>query len=76
MFASHLVSIINYYFRQWVMQNSIGYVTGEQGSYIVSGERYAPDVAFILKSRQPQLAKRGYNPNSPVEVDFPSTYES
>lgn len=57
----------------------LGHLTGEAGGYMVSGERYAPDVAFISKARQPQLAQRGYNPNPPdleVEVDFPSTPES
>jgi Uma2 family endonuclease len=56
-----------------------GFLTGEAGGYVVSGERYAPDVAYISKARQPQLAQEGYNPNPPdlaVEVDFPSTYQS
>ncbi len=46
---------------------------------MVSGERYAPDVAYISKKRQPELARVGYNPNPPelaVEVDFPSIYKS
>jgi len=46
---------------------------------MVSGERYAPDVAYISKERQPELARQGYNPNPPdlaVEIDFPSTYQS
>lgn len=58
---------------------NLGYVTGEQGGYMVSGEPYAPDVAFISKARQPKLVRKGYNPAPPelaVEVDFPSTYES
>ena len=57
----------------------LGFLTGEAGGYMVSGERYAPDVAFISKAKQLELAKRGYNPNPPdlaVEVDFPSTLES
>jgi Uma2 family endonuclease len=62
-----------------VEENDLGYTTGEAGGYIVSGERYAPDVAYISKKRQPELARTGYNPNPPelaVEVDFPSTYKS
>ncbi|MCS6836107.1 MAG: Uma2 family endonuclease, partial [Anaerolineae bacterium] len=42
----------------------------------VNGERYAPDVAFISRQRQPELAREGYNPNPPdlaIEVDFPSS---
>ncbi len=53
----------------------LGHLTGEAGGYMVSGERYAPDVAFISKARQPELAKEGYNPNPPelaVEVKSPS----
>jgi Uma2 family endonuclease len=54
----------------------LGHLTGEAGGYMVNGERYAPDVAFISKAKQPMLAIQGYNPNPPdlaVEVDFPST---
>ncbi len=61
----------------FVKQHNLGHVTGEAGGYMVFGERYAPDVAFISKAKQPELAQRGYNPNPPdlaVEIDFPSTY--
>jgi Uma2 family endonuclease len=56
-----------------------GHLMGEAGGYMVSGERYAPDVAFISKAKQMELARKGYNPNPPdlaVEVDSPSTLES
>lgn len=55
-----------------------GYVTGEAGGYRVSGERYAPDVAYISKDRQPELATHGYNPTPPelaVEVVSPNDDE-
>src|SRR6266849_3602401 len=45
---------------------------------MVSGERYAPDVAYISFARQPELAKKGYNPNPPelaVEVVSPNDPE-
>ena len=48
-----------------------GYLTTADGGYMVAGERYAPDVAYISKKRQPELAQKGYNPNPPelaVEV--------
>ncbi len=57
------------------MQNDIGHITGEAGGYMVAGERYAPDVAYISKARQPELPQRGYNPIPPdlaVEVLSPS----
>lgn len=78
-FASLISARILGFLFIYLLQNDIGYVTGEAGGYMVSGERYAPDVAFISKARQPEVAKQGYNPNPPdlaVEVDFPSTYPS
>lgn len=55
----------------YLSQHDIGWVTGESGGYMVAGERYAPDVAFISYARQRRLARKGYNPNPPdlaVEV--------
>lgn len=78
-YASYISSRINGFFFVYLLQNDLGYVTGEAGGYKVSGERYAPDVGFILKARQPELAKSGYNPAAPdlaVEIDFPSTLAS
>lgn len=63
----------------FVKHHKLGHITGEAGGYIVAGERYAPDVAFISYIRQPQLAKEGYNPNPPdlaVEIEFPTTAQS
>lgn len=59
------------YLDAHVDDNELGHVTGEQGGYMVFGERYAPDVAYISFERQPELAEKGYNPNPPelaVEV--------
>lgn len=53
----------------------LGYVTGEQGGYMVAGARLAPDVAYISKKRQKALVREGYNPIAPdlaVEVVSPS----
>lgn len=51
-----------------------GHVTGEAGGYMVAGERYAPDVAFISIEKQPELAHEGYNPNPPdLAVDVVSS---
>ena len=78
-YASEISSLILFFIMLFVREKRIkGHVTGEAGGYIVSGERYAPDVAFIAAVKQPELAKRGYNPNPPdlaVEVDFPPTDE-
>jgi Uma2 family endonuclease len=37
-----------------VETNDLGYVTGADGGYKVSGEDYIPDVGFISKARQPK----------------------
>lgn len=31
----------------FVKKNQLGHVTTEQGGYIINGQRFAPDVAFI-----------------------------
>jgi Uma2 family endonuclease len=60
-----------------------GHLTSEAGGYMVNGERYAPNVAFISKVKQkvkqPKLATKGCNLNPPdlaIEVDFPLTVKS
>ncbi len=79
-YASEISGTILFFIKLFVCEHNIaGHVTGEAGGYMVSGERYAPDVAFISAHKQPELAKRGYNPAPPdlaVEVDFPSTTQS
>lgn len=79
-YASKIGYNIGFPVKLFLREGSIeGHVTGEAGGYMVSGERYAPDVAFISKIRQFELAREGYNPNPPdfaVEIDFPSTYQS
>lgn len=52
-----------------------GHVTGEQAGYRVGGERYAPDIAYMPVSKQPELDEDGYNSVAPdlvVEVVSPS----
>lgn len=78
-YVSYIVGRIFRRIANFVEERSLGYTTGEAGGYMVAGERYAPDVAYISKERQPELAKEGYNPNPPdlaVEVDFPSSLQS
>jgi Uma2 family endonuclease len=55
----------------YLKTHDLGHLTGEAGGYMIGGERYAPDVAYISYERQPELAVSGYNPNPPelaVEV--------
>ena len=49
----------------FVEELDLGHVTGADGGYVVSGERYIPDAAFISKVRQPVLASEAYNPLAP-----------
>ena len=53
----------------------LGYVTVPDGGYMVSGERYIPDMGFISKRRQPKPSHETYNSNAPdlaVEVVSPT----
>lgn len=70
-YASQIAMRIGRFFGNFVEKHDLGHVTGEGGLYVVAQERYAPDVAFISKERQPELARQGANPNPPdlaVEV--------
>lgn len=70
-FASKISQIISGELYIYLKQHNLGHLTGEAGGYIVAGERYAPDVAFISYEKQTELVRQGYNPNPPdlaVEV--------
>jgi Uma2 family endonuclease len=59
----------------YVKSRNVGRVTGADGGYRVSGERYIPDVAFISREKQPEPSHEAYNPTPPdlaVEVLSPS----
>jgi Uma2 family endonuclease len=59
----------------FVKNKNMGRVTGADGGYMVSGERYIPDVAFISREKQPEPSHEAYNPTPPdlaVEVLSPS----
>ncbi len=58
-----------------VRQHDLGRITGADGGYVVGGEKYTPDAAFISKARQPVQPTDAYNPLPPdlaVEVLSPS----
>jgi Uma2 family endonuclease len=75
-YSSKIAMLIVGALLNYLQQNDIGHITGEAGGYRISGERYAPDVAFISYARQPELPyHEQYNPNPPelaVEVLSPS----
>lgn len=67
-FVSVIAGLILYAIRRWLEQTGRpGYVTGAGGGYIVDGQVFAPDVAYI-----PTLpSSQGFEPNPPelaVEV--------
>src|SRR5258706_7946792 len=74
--VSEIASLLNFYITLHLEQKGLeGHVTGEAGDYTVSGEKYAPDVAYLSAARQPELAEKGDNPMAPklaVEVISPS----
>lgn len=59
----------------FLTSHNIGHMTGANGGYMVSGERYIPDVGFISYEKQPSLDYfDGYIQNAPdlaVEVLSP-----
>lgn len=70
-YSSQIAALMIAALLWYLKQHDLGHVTGEGGGYMVAGERYAPDVAFISKKRQPHLVREGYNPEAPdlaVEV--------
>ncbi|MDX2162154.1 MAG: Uma2 family endonuclease [bacterium] len=59
----------------YALDHDLGYVTGADGGYLVMGERYIPDAAFMSKGRQPTAPDAAYNPLPPdlaVEVVSPT----
>ena len=70
-FSSQLAMRIGARISLHVETNNLGYVTGAQGGYKVSGEDYIPDVGFISKVRHPKRPHDTWIPLAPdlaVEV--------
>lgn len=69
--SSNIASIVSLYIGIYLLQNPIGRLTGEAGAYRVGDNVYIPDVAFVSKSRLPELSYAGFGPIAPdlaVEV--------
>ena len=70
-YASYIASKILGYLFMYLVTHDVGWTTTEAGGYVVAGENYAPDVAFVSYTKQKRPSKQGYNPNPPdlaVEV--------
>jgi Uma2 family endonuclease len=77
--SSRIAGKILTYINWFVLENDLGYVTGADGGYVVSGQHFIPDVAFMSKTRQPQPSNEAYNslaPDLAVEVLSPSDDDS
>lgn len=62
----------------YLLENDLGFVTGEGGGYAVGEDVYAPDVGFIRRTRVHELARSGFNPVPPdlaIEVVSPTDSE-
>src|SRR5258708_37768577 len=64
-FASQIAALILGEIHFFNKDTNLGYVTGADGGYTVSGERYMPDVGFISKARQPKRSHDTWNPLAP-----------
>ncbi|MCC6805294.1 MAG: Uma2 family endonuclease [Anaerolineae bacterium] len=63
----------------FVLPRGLGRITGADGGYRISGERYMPDAAFISKTKQPEPFRGAWNPTPPdlaVEVLSPSNTDA
>ncbi|MBA3870637.1 MAG: Uma2 family endonuclease [Anaerolineae bacterium] len=68
------------YFGNYVLVNKLGRITGADGGYVINGEDYMPDAAFMSRKRQPvRPNKVAYNPVAPdlaIEVLSPGNSAS
>jgi Uma2 family endonuclease len=65
-YSSQIAGEILFQLKLFLKTNQIGgYVTGADGGYMVSGERYIPDVAYISSKRQSKSSQKAYNPLAP-----------
>ncbi len=74
-YSSEVGLLIGALLLMFVREKNLGRVTGADGGYVVSGERYIPELAFISRTRQPEPSQAAYNPNPPdlaVEVLSPT----
>jgi Uma2 family endonuclease len=76
--SSKIGVLIAGFLAVYVYQHDLGTVTGADGGYKVSGEKYIPDAAFVQKARYTDEREEGYYavaPDLAVEVISPSDSE-
>ena len=77
-YSSLIASILTGEIYPVVKKGKLGWLTGADGGYMVMGERYIPDVAFISIAKQPEPCYEPYNPLPPdlaIEVLSPTNDE-
>ncbi len=70
-YVSYIAGQIFFFIRLFLEQHDLGRLTGEAAGYIIQGNVYAPDVAYVSHKRQAELPRKGFNPGPPdlaVEV--------
>lgn len=79
-YASYIAQVISFFIQQFLGEHGIeGYVTGEAGGFVVNGNQFAPDVAYISIDHDKELAHKVYHPIPPelaVEVETNTTNET
>ncbi|MEM9951560.1 MAG: Uma2 family endonuclease [Chloroflexota bacterium] len=75
-YSSKIAFEIGFHIRLFMKENNLeGHITGADGGYVIAGERYIPDVAYISSARQEKPSHEAYNSNHPdlaIEVMSPS----
>jgi len=74
-YSSEIAMLIGAAIPAFAREKRSGRVTGADGGYMISGEQYIPDVAFIPREKRPEPSHEVYNPTPPdlvVEVLSPS----
>lgn len=65
-YASAIANLVSFYLRLYLQQNNLqGHITGADGGYIINGDVYAPDAAYLSYERQRELPRQGFNPVPP-----------
>lgn len=70
-YSSEIAALIIGALVAFLRLHPLGRVTGEQGGYVIAGQLYAPDVAYISYAKQPRTVRKGFNtipPDLVVEV--------
>jgi Uma2 family endonuclease len=69
--AAKITGLIHGYLFVYLLKNKIGWLSSAEGGFMVMGERYVPDVAFLAYETQPETTGVAYRPIPPdlaVEV--------